>query len=78
MYGSFLTPIDMSLNGRIVRNKSLGYGYCLSVHKSQGSSFDNVLVDMENILRCTNKQELRQLQYVSMSRTKKDIHMLIK
>jgi len=78
LMGSFLTPIDMSFQGRIIRNRSLGYGYCLSVHKSQGSSFDNVLVDMENILRCTNKQELRQLQYVSMSRTRKDIHMLIK
>ena len=76
--GSFLTPIDMSFDGRIIRSKSIGYGYCLTTHKSQGSSFDSVLIDMENILRCTNKQELRQLQYVSMSRTRKDIHMLIK
>ena len=74
---SFLTPIDLTYCGRIVRSKSIGYGYCLSVHKSQGSSFNTVLVDMNNILRCTNQMELRQLQYVAMSRTRKNINILI-
>ena len=35
-------------------------------------SFDNF------ILTCNNAAELRQLQYVALSRTRKDIHMLTK
>ena len=76
--GSFLTPVDLVFNGRTIRTKSIDYGYCLSIHKSQGSSFNTILVDMENVFLCKNKQELRQLQYVGLSRTRKDIHMLIK
>jgi exodeoxyribonuclease-5 len=74
----FLTPIDLIYDNRIVKSRSIGYGYCLTTHKSQGSSFDTVLVDMGNILRCTDAAELRQLQYVALSRTRKDVHMLTK
>lgn len=74
----FLTPIDLIHDGRVVKSKSLDYGYCLTTHKSQGSSFNTVLVDMGNILRCPDAAELRQLQYVALSRTRKDIHMLTK
>ena len=50
----------------------------MSVHKSQGSNLNTVLVDMDNILTCHNYELLRQLQYVALSRTRKDIGMLIK
>lgn len=73
---SFLTPYDLIYEDRIVRKKSIDYGYCISVHKSQGSSLDNVLIDMSNILLCRNKEDLRQLQYVAMSRTKNNIVIL--
>ena len=76
--GSFLTPYDLIYEGRTVRKKTLDYGYCITSHKSQGSSYDNVLIDMGNIFLCKNDMERRQLQYVAMSRTRKDIHMLIK
>ena len=33
---------------------------------------------MNNLFLQKNSIELRQLQYVAMSRTRKDIHMLIK
>ena len=52
----------------MIKRKSLDYGYCISTHKSQGSTYQFVIVDMENLLRCPNKEELRQLQYVAMSR----------
>ena len=74
----FLTPIDLVYNNRVVKSKSIGYGYCLTTHRSQGSSFDTVLIDLDNILTCNNAAELRQLQYVALSRTRKDIHMLTK
>lgn len=73
----FATPIDLIYDGRTVRKKTLDYGYCLSVHKSQGSNYDNVLVDMGNLFICKNREELRQLQYVAMSRTRKNVNILL-
>ena len=78
LMSSFLTPVDLTYQGRIIRRKSLDYAYCMSVHKSQGSNLNTVLVDMDNILTCHNYELLRQLQYVALSRTRKDIGMLIK
>lgn len=77
MLESFLTPYDLVYDGRIVRKKSLDYGYCISVHKSQGSNYNNVLVDMNNLFICRNKEELRQLQYVALSRTRNDVSLLM-
>lgn len=73
---SFLTPFDLIYNERIVKKKSIDYGYAISVHRSQGSTFNNVLIDMGNINKCYNKEELRQLQYVALSRTQNDVHLL--
>ena len=74
--GSFIIPFDLTYNNRVVKKKSIDYGYALSVHKSQGSSYNNVLIDMGNIMKCVNKVELRQLQYVAVSRTRQDVIML--
>lgn len=70
---SFQTPIDLVYDGRVIKRKSIDYGYCISAHKSQSSTYQIVLVDMENIYRCTNAEELRQMQYVALSRTSGDI-----
>lgn len=74
--GSFASPIDLYYDGRMVRKKSFDYGYAMTTHKSQGSSLNNVFIDMKDISRCRDKDELRQLQYVSVSRTKRDVHIL--
>ena len=70
---SFLTTFDLRYDNRIIKRKSLDYGYCISTHKSQSSQYSIVMIDMENIWRCTNKEELRQLQYVACSRTTSDL-----
>ena len=72
---AFFTPFDLVHEGRVIKRKSLDYGYCISAHKSQSSSYLAVLVDMENILQCTDPEELRQLQYVALSRTTNDIYL---
>lgn len=74
--GSFITSFDLKYDDRVIKKKSIDYGYALSVHKSQGSTYDTVMVDMGNIMKCLNKIELRQLQYVAMSRTRKNILLL--
>lgn len=69
MMGSFTTPIDLYYDGRLVRKKSFDYSYAISTHKSQGSTFNNVLVDIKNINSCSDEAVRRQLQYVALSRT---------
>lgn len=73
VYNSFLLPMDLYYQNRVIKRKSLDYGYCISAHKSQSSSYRIVMIDMENIWRCTNVKELRQLQYVACSRTTSNI-----
>lgn len=70
MVGSFTTPFDLYFDGRLIRKKSFDYSYAISTHKSQGSTFNNVLVDMKDINSCIDEAVRRQLQYVALSRTK--------
>lgn len=72
MINSFTTPKDLYYDGRLIRKKSFDYSYSLSAHKSQGSSYNNVLVDIKNINTCRDDAVTRQLQYVSLSRTRKN------
>ena len=73
---SFTSPVNLYFDNRLVRKKSFDYGYACTVHKSQGSTYDNVFVDIKNIKRCISEKERRQLQYVALSRTKHDVFIL--
>jgi exodeoxyribonuclease-5 len=46
----------------------LSYAYCLTIHKAQGSTFQNVFVDVPNALRNRNIRERNQLLYVAVTR----------
>lgn len=46
----------------------LNYAYCLTIHKSQGSTFQNVFVDVPNALINRNIRERNQLLYVATTR----------
>lgn len=69
IYRSFTTPIDLIYDNRLIRKKSFDRGYATTIHKSQGSSYNNVYIDMNDVNRCKNLKTVRQLQYVSLSRT---------
>ena len=73
---SFATPIDLQYRGRLIRNKSFSYGSASSIHKSQGSSINNVFIDMTDVKICRDFEELRQLQYVAVSRSKNNVIIL--
>lgn len=75
LVGSFTSPIDLYYDNRLIRKKSFDYGYACSTHKSQGSSYGTVFVDMRNINICKDEDERRQLQYVALSRTRTDAHL---
>jgi len=46
----------------------LRYAYCLTIHKSQGSTFQNIFVDTPNIHVNRNIYERNQLLYVAVTR----------
>jgi hypothetical protein len=55
--------------------KDLDYGYALTVHKSQGSTYDNIAIDLEDIMfnrseYAPNKLLRDKLIYVALSRAK--------
>lgn len=47
--------------------------FVLTVHKSQGSTYDQVFIDTRDILRSNNK---RRLMYVAISRAKEKVYLL--
>lgn len=77
LMGSFATTFDLFCDNRVIKKKTFDYGYALTVHKSQGSSFNTVFVDIANINACSDEKVLRQLQYVAISRTKGDVYLLV-
>lgn len=75
MMDSFCTPKDLYYNGRLVRKKSFDHGYACTIHKLQGSSINTMFVDMKDVIKQRNPEELRQLQYVALSRARKNVYI---
>ena len=51
----------------------LKYCYCITVHRSQGSTYETVYVDVDNILTNKRADERRKLLYVAFSRASKKL-----
>jgi len=48
-------------------------GYSITAHQAQGSTYDYVFADLQNIMRNGNFPEMLRLLYVSLSRARKEI-----
>jgi ATP-dependent exoDNAse (exonuclease V) alpha subunit len=56
----------------------ISYGYCITTHKSQGSTFKDVYVDMNNIiLKNKNQIESYRCLYTAITRTSEKLNILI-
>ena len=56
----------------------ISYGYCITTHKSQGSTFKDIYVDMNNIiLKNKNKVESYRCLYTAITRTSEKLNILI-
>ena len=46
-----------------------------TTHKAQGSTYDNIIVDLADIGMCTNKDQTARMQYVALSRPRTHIYV---
>lgn len=76
LINSFATPMDLYLDGRLIKKKTFAEGYACTTHKLQGSTLDTIFVDMKDIMNCHDQKIKQQLQYVALSRTKTDAIIL--
>lgn len=72
---------NISDGNTIIANRSLDYGFALTSHKSQGSTFDTVFVDVHDILYdkdgnlYTDLDNVKRRLYVACSRCKNKLYM---
>jgi hypothetical protein len=55
-----------------VCDHDISYGYALTTHKSQGSTYTNVGINLKELMLNRTDKERRQLIYVALSRTEKE------
>ncbi len=55
----------------------LNYGYSITVHKSQGSTFKNVFIDISDIFENNNLEETSKCLYTAITRSSNSIELLI-
>ena len=49
--------------------------YANTINKSQGSTYDKVFIDLDDIKRCTNPNTLARMMYVAVSRARTQVFM---
>jgi heat shock protein HspQ len=59
-------------------NLPVAYSYAITVYKSQGSTYENVIIDYDNIYMCnrTSTKNLTRAMYVGVSRVQKRLWFL--
>ena len=68
-------------NGNVLYSRNLDYGFSLTSHKSQGSTFDTSLVDVNDIVYdkygyiYRNAEEINRRLYVACSRCKNKLYL---
>ena len=66
---------------QVLYQRDIDYGFAITSHRSQGSTYDNVFVDMKDIIFdkngniYTNKAEMLRRLYVACSRTRHKLYI---
>ena len=71
-------PLWKELNKKLVQVfANVNASFSLTVHKSQSSTFYNVFVDLDDILKNKNVSDAKHCFYTAASRVANEIHLLI-
>ncbi len=62
--------------GKILVKKDIDYGSGITVHKTQGSTYENIMINGDNLDKNSNSEECKKLWYVALSRCSKMCHIL--
>ena len=54
----------------------INYGYCITCHKAQGSSYYDVFVDANDIMKNNKETEMKRCLYTAFSRTVNSLNIL--
>lgn len=83
----YLLMDDLKESEKLLSKKDIDYGYGITIHKTQGSTYDNIFVNLPDIMKVVaySKPEtkaeanrlMKQLIYVALSRAKYSAYILI-
>lgn len=71
----------VSTDGRVLFSRNIDYGFAISSHKSQGSTYDTALVDVNDIVYdklgnpYTDAEQINRRLYVACSRCKNKLYL---
>lgn len=74
-YFWLLKDFNIVLKSKKVMQR-LQYAYCLTIHKSQGSTIDNVFADFRDIHAARDNRTKNQLRYVALTRAAQGAYIL--
>ena len=66
---------SLTKNGRLKVKKTFDYGYAHTIHKSQGGTYNNVLILADTISAPFEQDVQQQLKYVAMSRASDKVYV---
>jgi len=73
-----ITPLWKQYNRIFIKPfASVDYGNSKTCHKSQGSTYYNVFVDMNDIMTNKDVDDMRRCLYVACTRTSNELHILL-
>lgn len=66
----------LNSRGEVSQRKTLDYGYAHTIHKSQGSTYQQVLILSNSIEIFGNPDVIQELKYVALTRASKIAYIL--
>lgn len=75
--GQYMILEDIYSTQGLIDTKDLLLGYSITTHKSQGSTYNETFIVLNNLLRNPNIKERNRLAYVAISRTSTICHLLL-
>lgn len=67
----FVNDNVRSDTGKVIQPKIIDFGYVHTIHKSQGSTFENVMInDIDIDFHCSDSKTKKQLRYVAITRAR--------